>query len=144
MNEGTPSRPRASRLDVLRDVLAAVVLASTALAFAAVIIWITLDRGAMNDPFLACPDPAGQLYRPGQPRWSSWPPGLYCDYRTTHPEWPDGLAVEDKPPVSRAVVLCVTPPAMALSTIVLWQSARRRCLTRANQTGSTDHATSDP
>jgi hypothetical protein len=73
-----------------------------------------------------CPDPYGRLYHPGKLRSSWLPPGSYCDYRETHPEIPERLAVVDKPSSARSVLLLVSPMSALLSGWVLVLRRSRR------------------
>jgi hypothetical protein len=114
------------RQGVIQSVLAVIVLVTSLIVFLGVVTLILVEDIAMDDAVTACPDPAGASYNAGRPRWSMWPPGSYCDYREVHPEWPEDVAVQQRPPSSRAALLLVTLPAIGLSVVVLLRGSRRR------------------
>ena len=114
------------RRDVSQSALAVIVLVTSTVVFLGLVGLILMEEIATGDAITACPDPAGALYNPGRARWSTWPPGSYCDYRETHPDWPARVAVQPRPPTSRAVLLLVTPPAIGLAVVDLSRRARRR------------------
>jgi hypothetical protein len=115
-----------NRRDKKHSTLAVIVLLTSTVVFLGLIGLILMEEIAMDDAITACPDPAGALYISGRPRWSNWPPGSYCDYRAIHPEWPASVAVQQRPPTARAVLLLVTPLAIGLSVVDLTRRARRR------------------
>jgi hypothetical protein len=110
----------------LRRWLAGVVFALSTLALVGLVGVILLEDWASDDPIAACPDPAGQLYNPGQPRWSTWPPGMYCDFRAIHPDWPERQAVENRPSAVRGAALISLPPVIVSSLAILWRSRNKR------------------
>ena len=122
----TPVVVRHNRRDKSHSALAVIVLVTSTVVFLGLIGLILMEDIETGDAIAACPDPAGALYNPGRPRWSNWPPGSYCDYRSIHPEWPADVAVEQRPPTARLVLLLVTPPAIGLSVVDLTRRARRR------------------
>jgi hypothetical protein len=107
---------------------AAVVFVVSTVALVGVIAVLLWEDTASGDAITACPDPdpAGGPYNPGEPRWSTWPPGMYCDFRNIHPEWPEDQAVEDRPSAARGAALIACPIAMALSLAILCRSRTPR------------------
>lgn len=70
-----------------------------------------LDEATFSHSDYDCQDPlvheSGGPF--GEKHWRWFPPEHYCDYSSLHPDWPDELAIDPEPSLSKAWLFMLAP-----------------------------------